>query len=214
MEPICIIKEIYKTLYQFEKTFAEAHDITINEAMLLCCLKSGEAKSAGSICEYIGLSNSRVSKVITAVENKGYIRRDINRDDKRQMFFSLTEAGMEKARTMMHSELRFSELFEQLKPSLKSSDRRTEDNPPSEKQVHHSFPQSKSTRNTSSGRSEQMAAGPVPFDLGQILTQQKAAISISRDFPLQYRRTRPSAAGAAKKESGIHRREFCFRWQK
>lgn len=133
MEPICIIKEIYKTLYQFEKTFAEAHDITINEAMLLCCLKSGEAKSAGSICEYIGLSNSRVSKVITAVENKGYIRRDINRDDKRQMFFSLTEAGMEKARTMMHSELRFSELFEQLKPSLKSSDRRTEDNPPSEK---------------------------------------------------------------------------------
>ena len=66
MEPICIIKEIYKTLYQFEKTFAEAHDITINEAMLLCCLKSGEAKSAGSICEYIGLSNSRVSKVITA----------------------------------------------------------------------------------------------------------------------------------------------------
>ena len=115
MEPICIIKEIYKTLYQFEKTFAEAHDITINEAMLLCCLKSGEAKSAGSICEYIGLSNSRVSKVITAVENKGYIRRDINRDDKRQMFFSLTEEGKEKARTMMQSELRFSELFEQLK---------------------------------------------------------------------------------------------------
>ena len=111
MEPICIIKEIYKTLYQFEKTFAEAHDITINEAMLLCCLKSGEAKSAGSICEYIGLSNSRVSKVITAVENKGYIHRD----DKRQMFFSLTEEGMEKARTMMQSELRFSELFEQLK---------------------------------------------------------------------------------------------------
>ena len=62
MEPICIIKEIYKTLYQFEKTFAEAHDITINEAMLLCCLKSGEAKSAGSICEYIGLSNSRPSR--------------------------------------------------------------------------------------------------------------------------------------------------------
>lgn len=115
MEPICIIKEIYKTLYQFEKTFAEAHDITINEAMLLCCLKSGEARSAGSICKYIGLSNSRVSKVITAVENKGYIRRDINRDDKRQMFFSLTEAGMEKARTMMQSELRFGELFEQLK---------------------------------------------------------------------------------------------------
>lgn len=115
MEPICIIKEIYKTLYQFEKSFAEAHDITINEAMLLCCLKSGEARSAGSICEYIGLSSSRVSKVITAVENKGYIRRDINRDDKRQMFFSLTDEGMEKARSMQRSELHFTELFDRLR---------------------------------------------------------------------------------------------------
>ena len=64
MESICAIKDIYKALYQFEKTFAEVHDITINEAMLLCCLKDGETKSAGMICEYIGLSNSRVSKVI------------------------------------------------------------------------------------------------------------------------------------------------------
>ena len=95
MESICAIKDIYKALYQFEKTFAEVHDITINEAMLLCCLKDGETKSAGMICEYIGLSNSRVSKVITAVENKGYIRRNINKNDKRQMCFSLTPGGKE-----------------------------------------------------------------------------------------------------------------------
>ena len=50
MESICAIKDIYKALYQFEKTFAEVHDITINEAMLLCCLKDGETKSAGMIC--------------------------------------------------------------------------------------------------------------------------------------------------------------------
>lgn len=71
MEPICAIKDIYKILYQFEKNFSEVHAITINEAMLLCCLKDNEAKSAGMICDYIGLSNSRVSKVITSVENKG-----------------------------------------------------------------------------------------------------------------------------------------------
>ena len=65
MESICAIKDIYKALYQFEKTFAEVHDITINEAMLLCCLKDGETKSAGMICEYIGLSNSRVSTKTT-----------------------------------------------------------------------------------------------------------------------------------------------------
>ena len=96
MEPICAIKDIYKILYQFEKNFSEVHAITINEAMLLCCLKDNEAKSAGMICDYIGLSNSRVSKVITSVENKGFIRRNINKEDKRQMFFSLTPKGKEK----------------------------------------------------------------------------------------------------------------------
>ena len=48
MEPICAIKDIYKILYQFEKNFSEVHAITINEAMLLCCLKDNEAKSAGT----------------------------------------------------------------------------------------------------------------------------------------------------------------------
>lgn len=118
MESICAIKDIYKTLYKFEKAFAEVHDITINEAMLLCCLKDGETKSAGMICEYIGLSNSRVSKVITAVENKGYIRRNINKNDKRQMFFSLTPDGKEKIRQMMNAELRFDGLFGKLKTCM------------------------------------------------------------------------------------------------
>ena len=103
MEPICAIKDIYKILYQFEKNFSEVHAITINEAMLLCCLKDNEAKSAGMICDYIGLSNSRVSKVITSVENKGFIRRNINKEDKRQMFFSLTPKGKEKIQQIIHN---------------------------------------------------------------------------------------------------------------
>lgn len=118
MESICVIKDIYKTLYQFEKAFADVHQITINEAMLLCCLKDGEAKSAGMISEYIGLSNSRVSKVITAVENKEFIRRTINKNDKRQMFFSLTPKGKEKIRQMMNAELRFDGLFGKLQQCM------------------------------------------------------------------------------------------------
>ena len=119
MESICAIKDIYKALYQFEKTFAEVHDITINEAMLLCCLKDGETKSAGMICEYIGLSNSRVSKVITAVENKGYIRRNINKNDKRQYFINFNYTNtLEKRFQMMNAELCFDGLFEKLKTCM------------------------------------------------------------------------------------------------
>lgn len=115
MESICAIKDIYKTLYQFEKAFSDVHEITINEAMLLCCMKDNQAKSAGTICDYIGLSNSRVSKIITSVETKGFIRRNISKEDKRQMLFSLTPKGKEKIQQMMNAELRFDGLFRKLK---------------------------------------------------------------------------------------------------
>ena len=75
MEPICAIKDIYKILYQFEKNFSEVHAITINEAMLLCCLKDNEAKSAGMICDYIGLSNSWSQGDHLCRRTKGFIRR-------------------------------------------------------------------------------------------------------------------------------------------
>ena len=114
MEPICAIKDIYKILYQFEKNFSEVHAITINEAMLLCCLKDNEASRQDDLRLYRSF-NSRVSKVITSVENKGFIRRNINKEDKRQMFFSLTPKGKEKIQQMMQAELNMDSLFNQLK---------------------------------------------------------------------------------------------------
>ncbi len=122
MEPICRIKEVYKTLHQFENTFAERHGITINEAMLLCCLKNGEVKTAGELCEYIGLSGPRVSKIITTVENKGYIRRGISSHDRRQMLFSLTEEGVAKIRQMQTAPVGLEELFAQLKNSMEEQE--------------------------------------------------------------------------------------------
>lgn len=118
MEPICALKDIYKTLYQFEKEFSDTHDITINEAMLLCCLKEGQSKTAGTICEYIGLSNSRVSKIITAVEKKGFISRSISPEDKRQMLFSVTPLGKQKICQMQQSELHIDGLYSKLEACL------------------------------------------------------------------------------------------------
>lgn len=100
MDDICVLKDIYRLLYQFEKDFQEQNKISINDAMVLCCLKSGKEKSAGDICEFVGLSNSRVSKVLCTVEQMGYIQRRLGSRDKRQMIFSLTETGKEKVKLM------------------------------------------------------------------------------------------------------------------
>ena len=110
MEPICKLKDIYKALYNFEKRFAEANGITINEGMLLCCLKDGKPRSANELCDFVGLSNSRVSRVITTVEDKGYIVREMGTSDKRQMIFTLTDSGKQKTKEMQAQGMDFSEL--------------------------------------------------------------------------------------------------------
>jgi DNA-binding MarR family transcriptional regulator len=110
MEPICKLKDIYKALYSFERRFADANGITINEGMLLCCLKDGKPKLANELSDFVGLSNSRVSRIINTVESKGYILREMGTTDKRQMIFTLTEQGKRKVKEMQAQGLNFSEL--------------------------------------------------------------------------------------------------------
>lgn len=105
MELICQIKDIYKSLYAFEKDFVSQFKMTINEAMLLCCMKDGLSRSACEIAEFIGLSNPRVSKIIMSVEEKGWIIREIGTEDKRKMIFSLSEDGRKIVKAMMKQQI-------------------------------------------------------------------------------------------------------------
>lgn len=114
MELICQIKDVYKALYAFEKEFAENYGITINEAMLLCCMKDGESKVAGEITEYVGLSNPRVSRIINSAEEKGLIVREMGVKDKRKMIFTLTSAGKKKIKEMRTGEIRLNPVLTRL----------------------------------------------------------------------------------------------------
>lgn len=119
MDKICKLKDIYIALYTFEKTFAEQNGITINEAMLLCCLKDGKAKAASQLCEFVGLSHSRVSRIISSVENKQYIVRAMGHTDKRQMIFSLSHLGLMKIKEMQQKNMEFDILIEKIRQLTK-----------------------------------------------------------------------------------------------
>lgn len=105
MDIICQIKDVYKALYVFEKEFSGTFRMTINEAMLLCCMKDGKPRSANEITEFIGLSNPRVSKIITSVEEKGWLNREMGADDKRKMIFSLSGEGQKIVEMMMKRQI-------------------------------------------------------------------------------------------------------------
>ena len=47
----------------------------------------------GRYRQAVGLTHSNTSKVIRSVEKKGLIERILGDDDKRQMYFSLTQEG-------------------------------------------------------------------------------------------------------------------------
>lgn len=114
MEEICKIKDMYIALYAYEKQFLKQTGMTINEGALLCCLKDGKPKSANELRDFIGLSNSRVSRIIQGMEEKGLIYREMGVADKRQMFFTLTVAGKEKVKEMNGRDINADSLLGQL----------------------------------------------------------------------------------------------------
>lgn len=95
MDTLCLIRDIYQSIGEFETLFQKEHNLCLNEGMLLCTLKT-EKYSSGEIAEMLGLTHSNTSKVIKSVEEKGLVERVLGEKDKRQMFFSLTEKGKEK----------------------------------------------------------------------------------------------------------------------
>ncbi|MEG1615345.1 MAG: winged helix DNA-binding protein [Bacteroidales bacterium] len=94
MNSICVMREIYKALETYEKEFENRYGICLNEAMALCSLaQETERLSASEIAAKTGMSNSHTSKVIKQIECKEMISRSLGTEDKRQMYFALTEKG-------------------------------------------------------------------------------------------------------------------------
>ncbi len=91
---ICVMRELMMALSDFENKLMDAHGVSLNEAMVLCAL-GGECVTASVIAERTGLRPSHASKVIGALEERGYLMRELGKQDKRQMYLSLTEAGKE-----------------------------------------------------------------------------------------------------------------------
>lgn len=96
MEALCKIRDIYRSIAEFEAAFIKQHNLCLNEGMLLCTLSKTKQCSSGEIAQLIGLTTSNTSKVIKTVEKKGYIERVMGETDKRQMYFSLTKEGQKR----------------------------------------------------------------------------------------------------------------------
>ena len=89
---ICVMRELMMALSDFENKLMDAHGVSLNEAMVLCAL-GGECITASVIAERTGLRPSHTSKVIGSLEDQGYLMRELGKQDKRQIYLSLTNEG-------------------------------------------------------------------------------------------------------------------------
>ncbi|MDD2961551.1 MAG: MarR family transcriptional regulator [Muribaculaceae bacterium] len=93
MDKLCKIRDVQRGVISFELQFEKRYGICMNVGMLLCSLSKTERLSSGELGELLGLTPSNMSKVIASAENKNLIERFLCKEDKRQMRFSLTDAG-------------------------------------------------------------------------------------------------------------------------
>lgn len=95
IDTLCKIRELNRALADFETCFEETYNIGLNEGVLLCTLDKEGPLSSSEIAERLTLKPSNTSKVIKSVEDKKLIRRVVGKEDRRQMYFSLTPKGKE-----------------------------------------------------------------------------------------------------------------------
>lgn len=114
METLCKIRDIYRTIIEYESRFEKVHNLCLNEGMLLCSLSKNEKLTSGEIAKLLGLTNSNTSKVIRSVENKKLVKRAIGKNDKRNIYFSLTKEGWSKLESISCGEIEIPEFLESL----------------------------------------------------------------------------------------------------
>lgn len=118
MNTLCILRDIYRSIRDLEESFQQKHDISLNEGMLLCSLKSGKLSST-ELAEVLGLTPSNTSKVIRSLEIKELIDRSLGKTDKRQMYFSLNNAGLAKLKVIKEEEQEIRQLLIQIDETIR-----------------------------------------------------------------------------------------------
>jgi len=111
MKQLCEIKKILSSIYRIENILKKDYNLTINEAICLCSLKE-KPDTPGNIANEMGISLSRMSRVLSSLESKGFISRSISPEDRRKMYFELSDQGITKLQDLENTELPYTDILQ------------------------------------------------------------------------------------------------------
>lgn len=114
----CELSSLYRSINSIEQEIQQKHGLVLNEAMILCLLRNGMLSSK-MINKEIGLTATHSSKLIKSLESKNLISRTLGVEDKRKMYFELSNLGVDK----IHEIAYLSEkLYKKIKNEIKNLD--------------------------------------------------------------------------------------------
>ena len=93
---LCLLRDIFRSIREYEMEFQQRYGLCLNEGMTLCSLNKKGKTTSSDLADCLGLSTSNMSKVLKSVEEKGLVERILGDTDKRNMYFKLSEEGVKK----------------------------------------------------------------------------------------------------------------------
>lgn len=86
------MRDIVRALAQLEEELMASTELSLNEAMALCCL-SGEEVAATEIAQRLGLRNPHTSKILAALEQRQLLVKRYDDIDRRRIYYALSTEG-------------------------------------------------------------------------------------------------------------------------
>lgn len=115
MKTICVMREVFRAMANFESAFEKVYHLSLNEAMILCALQESEQQmTATNLSKRTELSPSHTSKMLRILEEKKLIERTLGNDDRRLMRFTLTADGKKRVNELEVEEVAIPELLKPL----------------------------------------------------------------------------------------------------
>jgi len=94
------MKEALHHIYAFEAHLAHEHKMLLNEAIVLAMLGDGKTRRSTDLARELGTTFSMMSRTLKALEEPKYIIRAFGKEDKREMYFTISKLGQKKLETL------------------------------------------------------------------------------------------------------------------
>ena len=104
---IKIVLDILKTLFELKNNLigdlgkqVHKHNINRSELIALISICDNEKKSMGELCSDVDLKSGSLTTLIDNLIEKGYAKREFDKNDRRKVLVGLTEKGKNFTKTI------------------------------------------------------------------------------------------------------------------